>query len=579
LGGERNDLTQKRRGTRKRDSAQPQEKDWEVTNSTAPPIPDQVRAKLHAFLSGIRKTKSKGMVCPAGGLTTSLFLEGLLSDEEITGFLDNNETKHGTLVAGLPVKPLTSIAKNPPDFVILASMTFRKELHAQLLPLSRRYGFKLHDICDLPTSLSPVRFDTCLAPIPSVVLENLKKRIPSLISSRSRILLYPNHPLTLNLWLRGVFAHLDVRGIVDCHKQSAGTDGHGLTVYLPGQLAPSEADVILVTDPRYHSQKSTEPDPLAAARSLEIIDLCEGMTIESFRSEWAESIGEKLLANRMAEWPARKLQIWVPDQNLCDSLCAISAAREFARRHPNVEVQFPHLPEILRAYGDDLVRPGSAGYVVPVQPQEFLSEQSGSITGNYQGCYHLGLGMDFHVPPRPELPIIPPATGVSPRSFIVLHPGVEGLEPTPSREQLEFIVRTAPLPVVCIRDARTSRTIKGADYFRPGSLLEVLRLIQHAALVLTSRNVFSHIAAAYDVPSIVWVPGDGLDWHIDYPDWNHRRIRQASPEFIDRVEESIESLITQKPGSHTGPNLQPAGCNYTVPQPLGNASDVSIAEI
>src|SRR2546430_1765078 len=141
----------------------------------APPIPDQVRANLQALLPGIRKNKLKGMVCPAGGLTTSLFAESILSDEEITGFLDNDETKHGSLFAGLPVKPLSSIAENPPDFVVLASMSFRKQLRARLLPLSRRYGFKLQDICDLPTLQSPVRFDACLSPIPTVVLENLKK--------------------------------------------------------------------------------------------------------------------------------------------------------------------------------------------------------------------------------------------------------------------------------------------------------------------------------------------------------------------------------------------------------------------
>ena len=118
------------------------------------------------------------------------------------------------------------------------------------------------------------------------------------------------------------------------------------------------------------------------------------MNIEKVRSERAESLGRQLMANRMAEWPARKLQIWVPNQNLCDSLCAISAAREFARRHPDVEIQFPRMPEVLNAYGDDLVRPGSAGYVVSAQPRQFLSERSGCFAGNYQGGYYLGLGMD-----------------------------------------------------------------------------------------------------------------------------------------------------------------------------------------
>ena len=547
-----------------------------MSNSIVPPIPDQVRTNLQALLPGIRKKKFKGMVCPAGGFTTSFFVEGMLSDEEITGFLDNDESKHGTLLSGLPIKPLSAIAENPPDFVILASMTFRKQLRAQLLPLSRRYGFKILDICDLPTLQSPVRFDTCLAPIPAVILENLKKHVPSLISSRSRVLLYPNRPMTINLWLRGTFADLDVRGTIDCDKEVAGTDCHGLRVYLPDQLDQLEADVILVTDPRCDSHKLTEPDPLSTARSLKIIDLCEGMTIEGFRSEWAESLGGQLLANRMEEWPARKLQIWVPSQNLCDSLCAISAAREFARRHPGVEVQFPQLPEILRAYGDDLVRPGCSGYVISAQPREFLSERSGSIAGNYQGCYHLGLGLDFHEAPRPELPILPPPKGLLPRSFIALQPGVEGLEPAPAKEQLESIVRTAPLPVVCIGDARTRRTIKGVDYSRLGSPLEVLRLIQHAAVVLTSRTASSHIAAAYDVRSIVWAGGDGFDWHIDYPAWSHRRIRHDSPGFIDRIEESIESLMREKPDHHIGPSLHPAGRNYTIPRPL---SQTFIAEI
>src|SRR5205823_2092780 len=200
------------------------------------PIPDQVRANLNAFLPGIRKKKLKGMICPAGGLTTSLFAEGILSDKEISGFLDNDETKHGTQFAGLPVNPLSSIAENPPDFVILASMTFRMQIRAQLLPFSRRHGFKLHDICDLPTSVSPVRFDSCLCPIPTVVLENLKKRIPSLISNRSKVVLYPNNSVTLSLWERGVFSNVDVRGIVDSD-----------------QLDRLEADVLLVTEPGYQS--------------------------------------------------------------------------------------------------------------------------------------------------------------------------------------------------------------------------------------------------------------------------------------------------------------------------------------
>lgn len=514
-----------------------------VTHSMMLPIPDQVRENLLSLLPGIRKKKLKGMVCPAGGFTASLFSEGLLSDEEIMGLLDNDETKYGSLVAGLPVKPISSIEINRPNFIIVASLSFNKEILAQLLPFSRRYRFKLLDICSVSDRTIQIPFvNSCFAPLPAMVLENLNKQIPSLISSRSRVLLYPYHPLVLNLWLRGIFANLDARGIVDSDKQLAGTDCHGLRVYSLDQLDSLDADVILVANPGHHSQIATELATYAPTRSLKIIDLSEGMTIEGFRSELAESLGRQIWVNRMAEWPAHKVQIWTPSQSLCDSLCAISAAREFARRHPDLEVRFQRMPEILDAYGDDLVRPGSGGYVIPDHSQQFLSERWSPIAGNYQGCFYLGLGLDFDVRPRPELPMIPPIKGLTPQSFIVLLSGVEGLQPTLSLEQLDSIARIATLPVVSIGDARTRSRIKGADYVN-SSPLEMLRLIQHAAVVLTSRSVPAHISAAYNVPSIVWVFGDGFDWHIDYPAWNHRQIEPTCHGFIDQIGETMESLL------------------------------------
>jgi hypothetical protein len=532
--------------------------DGKVTNS-AIPIPDQVRAKLLSLLPGIRKKKLKGMVCPAGGFTAALFWESLLSDEEIIGFLDNDKAKHGTLIAGLPVNPIPSIATNPPDFVIVASMSFNKEIFSQLLPFSRRHGFKLLDICNAPAPPLLPFVNSRLAPIPSVILKNISKQIPSLISRSSRILLYPNNPLMLNLWLRGVFANLDVVGIIDCDKQLAGTDCHGLRIYSPGQLDRFEADIILAAKPGCHNPIAAELRTLAPGCLLDIVDLCEGMAVDDYRSELAACLGRQIWENRMEGLPVHKVQIGTSNQNICDLLCALSAAREFARRNPELEVQFQYLPEIVDAYDDDLVRPGNGGYIIPNYSEQFLSERDSSIASNYQGGYYLGLALNFAVPPRPELPIMPAVKGLQPRSYIVLATGAEGLTSTLSLEQLNSLVQTAPLPVVCIGNATARPGIKGADYFN-GPPLAMLRLIQHASVVLTSRTTPAHIAAAYEVPSVVWIPEDGYDWHIDYPAWNHRRIPVATHGFIDRVREALESLT----GSNQGPTFAHAVQPYKI---------------
>jgi hypothetical protein len=510
-----------------------------MINSLLPPIPDQVRAKVQDILPIIRKNNLKGMICPAGGFTASLFLEGLLSNREIIGLIDNDESKHGTLVAGLPVTAISSIKINPPDFIIVASLSFNKEILAQLLPLSRRYGFKLMDICSSPDpSLHALPFlNSCLPPIPKVIIDNLKKHIPALISNHSRTLLYSDSSLTANLWKRGVFSEINVIGIIDRFIQASGSECHGLRAYTPDQIEMIDADSILFMNPTCDPKITNDFCMLARSRSLQIIDLCEGMTPDGFQSELAESFGRNIWTNRIEEWPTRKVQVSIPGKELCDSLCALSAAREFARRHPNVEVQFQYVPDIIRAYNDDLVRYRNGGYIIPDHSRHFLCERSNSLGGNYQGCFHLSLGLNFSVPPKPELPMLAPADDKKPRSYISLCADVM------SSEQLQYIARTAPLPIVCAGHwGKYKSKIDNVEYI-DNSPLELLRLIQHAAVVLTNRSAPAHIAAGYNIPSVVWTPGDDYDWHLNYPSWSHHLIQSTDHLFIDHIGYFIDSLI------------------------------------
>jgi len=499
------------------------------------PVPDQVYSKLRELLPGIRQKKMKGMVCPAGGFAASLFADNLLSREEIVGFLDNDAGKHGMLLAGLPVRPVSAVEANLPDFVMVASLSFSKEIIAQLRPLSRQHHFKLLDISIPDPNLHKTLpfVNSCLPPIPAVVLENFKARLPVQISRGSRVFLHAS-PIATNLWMRGVFAGIDVVGIVDFDRQ-LGPECLGLKVYSPDQVERLEADALIAADPEFTEK--------AVRFSLKIINLCEGMTSESYRTEWAKSLETQIWANCLPEFPARKVQIWIQRQNFGDAICGLTAAREFARRHPDLSVEFQFLPEIVRAYGDDLVRSGSSGYVIPDQSGRFLSEKWNSVVGNYQGSYYLGLGMDFDMLPRPELPILQPARSLAPRSFIALYPGIEGVHSIPAIEQLEGIVRAASLPVFCIGDGLIRPVIRGIDYSFAGSTMEMLRLIQHAALVITPRSAPAHIAAAYSVPSIVWSSNDPFEWHIDYHGWNHRCIAPTCDGFFDRVSAAVESLL------------------------------------
>jgi hypothetical protein len=69
----------------------------------------------------------------------------------------------------------------------------------------------------------------------------------------------------------------------------------------------------------------------------------------------------------------------------------------------------------------------------------------------------------------------------------------------------------------------------------------MLRVIQHAALVLTPRSASAHIAAAYQIPAFLWLPHDGENWHLDYPHWITRRV--SIDDHWEMIGASLRSFI------------------------------------
>jgi len=520
--------------------------------SQQPPIPESVRAGINQLLPGIRKKSLKGMICPAGGFSASLLTSGFLTDQEIVGFLDNDKKKQGTYISGLPVHAIECIESNVPDFVIVASLSFSKEIVQQLRPLSRKYHFKILDISIPDSNLHKTLpfMHTRLEPYPEQIIDGLMNRLRSLKTRGVSVLLYSTHSAVTNLWMRGLFAGIDVVGIVD-NDLPRGSDCHGLKVYHCETAALAGADAIVVAD--------IGEKPNSFPPGVEIIQLYEGLCMEDLRNAWSRYLEKIIWVNRLQDFPCSKVQVWMRGKSLGETLCAISAARDFARKYPDLSVECQQLPEILDAYGDNLVRPGNSGYVIPNQADRFLAERDQSIACNYQGCFHLGLGMNFCVAPKPELPLLPAIEGLAPRSYIAVCPGVQGAEAIPFDEQMESIIDNVQLPVYCIGDGATRCTIQGMDYSLLGSPLQSLRVIQHAAAVLTPRSAAAHISAGYDVPAIVWESGDSYDWHTDYPFWNARRIRPFERKFVDIVAGMLEELLFAPKGSSGSDSLTKGG--------------------
>lgn len=412
---------------------------------------------------------------------------------------------------------------------------------------------------------------TYLVPIPSVVINNYNEKLLSFKWKNKKIIFAPHSELVVNLFYRGYFQGFDVIGAFDRSPSKIGKSFYGLSVYKYDSLLDLDVDIVVVANTRYHKEIYNDLLSVAEKNNILIFDLCENYDHSVFRRELARKLDCREIARLRPECidlperlgPKNQMKVEVivdAGWGLGDKLCALSAAREFARMNPNLHVYFNTLPSVVSAFNDQLIHLGRGAYPLPENNAIFHREKDSSPAGNYLGCYYLGLGLDFDVNPSIELPDIEPLDGLIPGSYIALQPTSHWAQPNLTEEQLKAVIENSPLPVVLAgsyipvnaigKMNHKEREIKektdclaGADSSYLGDELAMLSIIRHAALVVAPRSASAHIASGYRTKSVIWIPSDGENWHLDYPNWEHIRVVIEQPDPAQEIINAIHTLL------------------------------------
>jgi hypothetical protein len=403
--------------------------------------------------------------------------------------------------------------------------------------------------------------------IPRSVIANIQRDIAPLASQRLRALITPYSILGLGLVERGLLNDLDVIGVLDANSARKSMATRNSPVYDHDELPSLDVDVVVITSIKFHREiEATLSKKLKPG--TRIINLLHDYNLGLHRQELATRIQALSWFNQLLELSPYNIpigtpitlgfakdnavQISIPDHwGLGDKLCALSTAREYARRNPNLKVHFCLLPEIVEAFGDQLISPEDRGIAVPNNSDVFHREKHHSIAGNYLGCYYLGFGLEFASLPALELPRLPPPDGLASGSYVVLQPAANWAQPNLSTAQLQTLVDASPLPVIVSGRNETSRELRNVSYDYLGNELDMLRLVQHARLAITPRSATIHIAAAYRIPTVAWLPDDGENWHLDYPDWVLDGVVMSAADLESHVADVRSRLIAKLSSSQS----------------------------
>lgn len=220
---------------------------------------------------------------------------------------------------------------------------------------------------------------------------------------------------------------------------------------------------------------------------------------------------------------------------LGDLICFLGAAAIYAKLHPAEKVFTNVLPGVIRHYDPPVLGYHPCEHVAALDAFKGHRRKHQSPLRNYLGTFLSSMGEAIDEPPGMELPRLEPAAGLASGAYIALQP-YSGAAPNPKPwpffvQALVDVCRDcAPdHPIVCVGHPNTVRAVSNVHYEHLSDPLGVLRVIQHAALVLTPRSASAHIAAAYQIPAFLWLPHDGENWHLDYPRWVTRRVNIDAP--------------------------------------------------
>jgi hypothetical protein len=215
----------------------------------------------------------------------------------------------------------------------------------------------------------------------------------------------------------------------------------------------------------------------------------------------------------------------LPPPHCGDFLFVISACREFIEKTGNT-IYMDEYPDVVSAYNHPLFKVGSSGVQWPISVEIHRAHRIKENTGlwkpyqNIYGCALAAMGLLRGNTPTLKLPSFPAIESrivMQPFSRFAQNPHVEFLQEVAN--QCRAVFRR---PVCIIGKENTPRLLKGVEYCLSDKLSDLMRMVQHAALVLTPRSLCANVAAAYHVPAFVWAPDDGENWHLNYPDWKRK---------------------------------------------------------
>ena len=409
-----------------------------------------------------------------------------------------------------------------------------------------------------------------LVPLPESIVSTYVGVRNYLRSPELRVALAPHSNFAFNMNLRGLFDGVNIQGALDMNPAKRGEVVYGLEAIDAEDILSRGINVIVIVDPRYSNDIHEYLLSASSFAGIKVINLCKNYTVDNHRSDIVRGLKEHVYdlsdyRSRDGVSPLDNIQVPInPRWGLGDKLCALTAARHVARLFSNSRVWFPALREVQDFYADSLVCYGTNGFVLRDHYELFHRQKEFSPALNYLGCYLLGLAIDFQSPPALELPEIPPFKELIGVKYIALQPTSNWAQPNLSLDSLCRVIAESPFPVMLAssystkngnqrtdadleinRKAMERMVSAGANASFIGNEVDMLRLIRHSHLVVTPRSASAHIAAGYRKMSVIWLPNDGENWHMNYPEWCFSSTNLETHGSVDSICESIRKACYQ----------------------------------
>jgi len=237
----------------------------------------------------------------------------------------------------------------------------------------------------------------------------------------------------------------------------------------------------------------------------------------------------------------------VEPHNAGDSVCFLSACRDFARKTGST-VFVNEFEDVVEAYCDkDYLRFGKDGMWFCVYACKDHRNKKPEQYGNYYGTFLSAMGIHPGGYPKLDLPVFPRMD-----SYSVIQPFSQFAENPPLwyiQGIVDIFKDTTGEELYAIGLPNTPKNLNGVRYdLLSRDLSYLMQVIQNSKFVMTPRSLSAHVAAGYDRPSFVWCPDDGENWHLDYPDWRHKVVlfqdglREAKNGLMDIISKSVPVL-------------------------------------